>query len=145
LLVVDLDYFTTVNDRLGHAAGDDVIKQIAALVQDNVRAVDCVGRFGGEQFAVVLPHTDVDMAQRLAERIRIDIERHAFDADGGQVRITASLGVASIRDGSITTAGGWISAAEGALHEAKTQGRNRVATHHAFTPAPAAAAVLRVA
>jgi diguanylate cyclase (GGDEF)-like protein len=145
LMVMDLDYFTTVNDRLGHAAGDDVLKNVAALVQENVRAVDYVGRYGGEQFAVVLPHTDVEMAQTLAERIRADIERHAFDVKDGQVRITVSLGIASLRDASITNVDKWIAAAGAALSEAKARGRNRVATHRASNPAPAAAAMLRVA
>jgi diguanylate cyclase (GGDEF)-like protein len=145
LLVLDLDYFTTVNDRLGHAAGDNVLKEVAALIQENVRAVDAVGRFGGEQFAVVLPHTDVEMAETLAERIRADIERHAFAVKDGQVRITVSIGIASLHDVSITNVDRWIAAADAALSEAKAQGRNRVATHHACNPAPAQAAVLRVA
>jgi diguanylate cyclase (GGDEF)-like protein len=145
LLVMDLDHFTTVNDRLGHDAGDDVLKAIATLVQENVRAVDCVGRYGGEQFAVVLPYTDVEMAQTMAERIRADIERHAFDVVDGQVRITVSVGVASLHDASSTTVDGWMAAAGAALAEAKAQGRNRVATHHACNPAPAQAGVLRVA
>ena len=145
LLLMDLDYFTTVNNRLGHAAGDEVIKQIAALVQENVRAVDSVGRYGGEQFAVVLPHTDIHMAQILAERIRADIERRAFDVEDGQARITVSLGTASLQDASITTVERWITAADAALCEAKANGRNRVATHDACNPAPASSAVLRVA
>lgn len=145
LLLMDLDYFTTVNNRLGHAAGDDVLKAVAALVQDSVRAVDCVGRYGGERFAVVLPHTDVQMAQTLAERIRADIERRAFDVEDGQVRITMSLGIASLQDASITNIERWIAAADAALCEAKAKGRNRVATHNACNPAPASAAALRVA
>jgi diguanylate cyclase (GGDEF)-like protein len=145
LLLMDLDYFTTVNNRLGHAAGDDVLKAVALLIQENVRAVDCVGRYGGEQFSVVLPHTDVQMAQTLAERIRADVERHAFDVEDGQVRITVSLGVASLQDASITNVERWIAAADAALCEAKAKGRNRVATHDACNPAPAATAVLRVA
>jgi diguanylate cyclase (GGDEF)-like protein len=145
LLLMDLDYFTIVNSRLGHAAGDGVLKAVAVLIQENVRAVDCVGRSGGEEFAVVLPHTDVEMAQRLAERIRAGIERHAFDVEGGQARITVSLGIASLQDASITNIQRWIAAADAALLEAKAKGRNRVATHHACNPAPPSWAALRVA
>jgi diguanylate cyclase (GGDEF)-like protein len=145
LLVMDLDYFTTINNRLGHAAGDDVLKDVATLVQGNVRAVDCIGRYGGEQFAVVLPHTDVEMAQALAERIRADIERHAFDVEDGQVRITVSIGIASLRDPSITNVDRWIAAADAALSEAKARGRNRVSTHDAWYPGPAQTCRLRVA
>jgi len=145
LLVMDLDYFTIVNDRLGHAVGDVVLKDVAALVQENVRAVDSVGRYGGEQFAVVLPYTDEEMAQAMAERIRAEIERHAFEIEDGQVRITVSLGIASLRDASITNVDRWTAAADTALSEAKAQGRNRVATHRACNPAPAQAGMLRVA
>jgi diguanylate cyclase (GGDEF)-like protein len=145
LLLMDLDYFTTVNNRLGHAAGDAVLKAVALLVQDTVRAVDSVGRYGGEQFAVVLPHTDIDMAQTLAERIRAEVERRAFDVENGQARITVSLGIASLHDASITDVGRWIAAADAALCEAKAQGRNRVTAHHAYNPAPVQAAALRAA
>jgi len=129
LLILDLDYFKSVNDRLGHVAGDDVLERVAALVQERVRDVDSVGRYGGEEFAVVLPHTDLSQAQVLAERIRAEIERRAFDLDDGSVRITASVGVASLHDSSIDSIGRWIAAADSALYEAKSQGRNRVSVH----------------
>jgi diguanylate cyclase (GGDEF)-like protein len=129
LLILDLDYFKSVNDRLGHIAGDGVLERVAALVQERVREVDSVGRYGGEEFAVVLPHTDLSQAQVLAERIRAEIERRAFDLDDGSVRITASVGVASLHDASIDSIGRWIAAADSALYEAKSQGRNRVAVH----------------
>lgn len=129
LLLLDLDYFKSVNDRLGHVAGDGVLERVAALIQERVREVDSVGRYGGEEFAVVLPQTDLSQAQALAERIRAEIERRAFDLEDGSVRITASFGVASIHDASIDSIGRWIAAADSALYEAKSQGRNRVAVH----------------
>lgn len=129
LLLLDLDYFKSVNDCLGHVAGDGVLERVAALVQERVREVDSVGRYGGEEFAVVLPHTDLSQAQALAERIRAEIERRAFDLDDGSVRITASFGVASLHDSSIDSIGRWIAAADSALYEAKSYGRNRVAVH----------------
>lgn len=131
LFLLDLDYFKSVNDRLGHVAGDGLLARVAALVQENVREADSVGRYGGEEFAVVLPRAELDQAQALAERIRAEIERHAFDLDEGSVRITASLGVASLRDPSIGTVGHWIAAADSALGLAKSQGRNRVGIHAA--------------
>lgn len=129
LLILELDYFKRVNERLGHVAGDSVLERVAALVQERVREVDSVGRYGGEEFAVVLPHTDLSQAQVLAERIRAEIERRAFDLDDGSVRITASFGVASLQDSAIDSVGRWIAAADSALYEAKSQGRNRVAVH----------------
>jgi diguanylate cyclase (GGDEF)-like protein len=146
LLILDLDYFKSVNDRLGHVAGDGVLERVAALVQERVREVDSVGRYGGEEFAVVLPHTDLSQAQVLAERIRAEIERRAFDLDDGSVRITASVGVASLHDSSIDSIGRWIAAADSALYEAKSRGRNRVAVHSDHCAGlPHAAAVRAVA
>jgi diguanylate cyclase (GGDEF)-like protein len=146
LLILDLDYFKTVNDCLGHVAGDGVLERVAALVQERVREVDSVGRYGGEEFAVVLPHTDLSQAQALAERIRAEIERRAFDLDDGSVRITASFGVASLHDSSIDSVGRWIAAADAALYEAKSQGRNRVSVHADYRPGlPHAAAARAVA
>jgi diguanylate cyclase (GGDEF)-like protein len=145
LLLVDLDYFKTVNDLLGHVAGDEVLKRVAALIRETVRNVDSVGRYGGEEFAVVLPHTDLDQAQALAERLRAIIERYAFELEDGQVRMTASIGLASLHDSAIATVGDWIAAADSALYEAKSRGRNRVVTHIPCNLAPAQASALCVA
>ena len=145
LLLVDLDYFKTVNDLLGHVVGDDVLKRVAALIRETVRNVDSVGRYGGEEFAVVLPHTDLDQAQALAERLRTVIERRAFELENGQVRTTVSIGLASLRDSAIAAVGDWIAAADSALYEAKSRGRNRVVTHTPYNLAPAQAAVLCIA
>jgi diguanylate cyclase (GGDEF)-like protein len=145
LLLLDLDYFKTVNDRLGHVAGDEVLTRVAGLMRETVRDVDSVARYGGEEFAVVLPHTDLDQARALAERIRSVIERHAFDLEDGHVRITASIGLASLHDPAIAAIGDWIAAADSALYEAKTRGRNLVVTHTPCTLAPTQAVALCVA
>lgn len=145
LLLLDLDYFKSVNDRLGHVAGDGLLTRVAALVQENIRTGDSVGRYGCEEFAIVLPHTELDQAQALAERIRAEIERHAFDLDEGSVRITASLGVASLRDPAISTVGHLIAAAYAALGQAKSQGRNRVGIHAACSLMPPQTTALRAA
>lgn len=145
LLLLDLDYFKTVNDVLGHVAGDDVLKKVATLVHETVRDVDSVGRYGGEEFAVILPHTHLEQAQTLAERIRSVIERHAFDLEDSHVRLTASIGVASSGAADIATIADWISAADAALYSAKAQGRNRVMVHNPGSYAPALTAALCVA
>lgn len=145
LLLLDLDYFKTVNDLLGHVAGDDVLRGVAALIRDTVRDVDSAGRYGGEEFAVVLPHTDLNQAQALAERIRVIIERHAFELEDGHVRITASIGLAALHNARIATVGDWIAAADSALYEAKSRGRNCVVTHTPGNLAPAQTAVLCIA
>ena len=128
-LLVDLDYFKVVNDQLGHLAGDQVLKTTAALMRGAVRDIDAVGRYGGEEFGIVLPHTDLDRAMVLAERLRRQIESQAFKAGEGGVRMTASIGIAHIPDVSIHSVSDWIGAADSALYDAKALGRNRVVVH----------------
>jgi diguanylate cyclase (GGDEF)-like protein len=128
-LLVDLDYFKVVNDQLGHLAGDQVLTSMAALMRRAVRDIDAIGRYGGEEFGIVLPHTDLDRALVLAERLRRQIECQAFEAGEGSVRITASIGIAHIPDVTIRSVSDWIAAADSALYDAKALGRNRVVVH----------------
>lgn len=145
LMMLDLDYFKTVNDRLGHTAGDLVLRELAALMSDTVRDVDTVGRYGGEEFAIILPHTSIAQAQPLAERLRNLIETHAFDVEDGTVRLTASIGIAEVCNPAIASVEDWVNAADAALYEAKAQGRNRVIVHAPIPLAPIQAATLCVA
>jgi diguanylate cyclase (GGDEF)-like protein len=128
-LLVDLDYFKVVNDQLGHLAGDKVLTSMAALMRRAVRDIDAIGRYGGEEFGVVLPHTDLDRALVLAERLRRQIECQAFEAGEGSVRMTASIGIAHIPDVTIRSVSDWIAAADSALYDAKALGRNRAVVH----------------
>jgi diguanylate cyclase (GGDEF)-like protein len=128
-ILVDLDFFKVVNDQLGHLAGDQVLNGTAALMRGAVRDIDVVGRYGGEEFGIVLPHTDPDCALVLAERLRRQIECQAFDAGEGCVRMTASMGIAHIPDVTIRSVSDWIAAADAALYDAKALGRNRVVVH----------------
>ena len=120
VILADIDRFKNVNDSHGHAAGDDVIRGVAATLAANCRSSDLVARYGGEEFAVLLPETGVQQALDLAERLRQAIE----GADYGIVgRITASFGVAELgADGSPAEL---VQSADRALYEAKAQGRNR--------------------
>jgi diguanylate cyclase (GGDEF)-like protein len=129
LILVDVDHFKQVNDLFGHVGGDRVLTEIATVMQEAVRDTDSVGRYGGEEFGIVLPHTDLTRAAVLAERLRDQIERHAFDVDGGSVKITVSVGIAQIPDKTIGTVPGWMAAADAALYEAKGCGRNGVVIH----------------
>ena len=99
------------------------------LMRTAVRDSDTVGRYGGEEFGIVLPHTDLAHAHVLAERLRRQIENHEFQAGGGPVRVTVSIGIAHIPDTSIRSVPDWIMAADTALYDAKTLGRNRVVMH----------------
>lgn len=145
LMILDLDYFKTVNDRLGHTAGDLVLRELASLMTDTVRAVDTVGRYGGEEFAIILPHTSIEQAQPLAERLRHLIETHAFDVEDGTVRLTASIGIAEVCNPAIASVEDWVNAADTALYDAKMQGRNRVVVNAPAPLAPVQAATFCVA
>jgi diguanylate cyclase (GGDEF)-like protein len=125
LVLADLDDFKAVNDRYGHLCGDLVLREFAALMQGVVRAGDTAGRWGGEEFALLLPDTDADGAERVAERLRLALERQVIvSLEGEPVRVTASLGVAAFPE-----AGGGaqlVEAADEALYGAKRAGKNRV-------------------
>jgi diguanylate cyclase (GGDEF)-like protein len=145
LLLLGLDYFKVVNDRLGQSAGDHVLKAAADLVRTTVRDLDIVGRCDGDKFAVVLPHTDRRRARVLAERLRECIERHLFMHDTGQVRTTVSIGLAAIPDIAVASTVDWMTIASSALKEAKAQGKNCVAVHIPRPPAVACAMALSLA
>jgi diguanylate cyclase (GGDEF)-like protein len=133
LVLCDLDNFKTVNDRFGHLSGDDVLRELAGVLRESVRAVDIAARWGGEEFALLLPGTDATGALQVAERARAALERRTIlSQDGQPIHVTASFGVASAPDHG--RGDELLLAADAALYEAKRQGKNRV------NAAPAAAA-----
>lgn len=127
LVVGDIDDFKTVNDRHGHPTGDEVLREFARALQDTVREIDLAGRWGGEEFVVGLPGTDLAGGVRLAERVRASLAERTIEAPNGEpLRVTASFGVAEF-DGR----GGLselLAAADAALYRAKRAGKDRVAT-----------------
>jgi diguanylate cyclase (GGDEF)-like protein len=126
LVVLDLDDFKLINDRFGHLAGDGVLKAAAGAIRQCTREIDQPARWGGEEFAVILPHTGIDGAARLAERLRQAIaERQIPTPDGRSVRVTASFGVAAL-PGSGTTQVELTAAADDAVYRSKRAGKNRV-------------------
>lgn len=124
LILFDIDHFKQVNDNYGHPAGDEVIRRTAQIVRDSVRSTDLVGRYGGEEFGVILMDTAKDGAMILAERLRTDIEAQRFDFAGQEIRCTISLGIAQIGD-DMENHKHWIDCADHALYTAKDSGRNR--------------------
>lgn len=126
VMITDIDRFKTINDTHGHDVGDAVLREFAARLRKNVRGIDLVCRFGGEEFVVVMPETDLAIAEMVAERVRTEIAHTAFAlADGDTIDVTASLGVATVKRPADTVAA-LMKRADTALYEAKTGGRNRV-------------------
>ena len=123
VMMLDIDYFKAVNDTHGHQTGDAALRAVAAILRDSVRLHDVPGRYGGEEFGVVLPGIDVDGAAALAERIRRRVELSVLEGTGG-VRVTASIGYAAL-DKNDNDHGAWIARADRALYAAKAAGRNR--------------------
>jgi diguanylate cyclase (GGDEF)-like protein len=127
LVLLDLDDFKMINDQYGHLAGDNVLKAVSGALRGAIRDIDQASRYGGEEFAVILPHTTIEGATRLAERLRQAIaERVASAPDGRQIRITASFGVAGLPAHAATQVE-LIATADAALYRAKQTGKNRVA------------------
>ena len=121
----DLDSFKSINDRFGHPVGDAVLVEFAETLRESVREIDLPARWGGEEFGVVLPGTDLEGATRLAERMRKAFERRTILApDGSPIHVTVSLGVAAFPE--TANGDGVVAAADGALYEAKRAGKNRV-------------------
>lgn len=127
LIMLDLDDFKAINDTWGHPAGDLVLREFATLVAGGARATDLAARYGGEEFGMILPHTEGDLARRVAERIRSAVEDFAFLEAEGPVRLTVSAGVATWPvDPHVESVEDLVAAADRALYRAKQAGKNRV-------------------
>jgi diguanylate cyclase (GGDEF)-like protein len=124
LIMFDIDHFKRVNDTYGHPAGDEVIRVTAQILRESVRATDLTGRYGGEEFGVVLIDTPSQGAEILAERLRGKIEALTVHFDGQEIRFTISLGIAQVSDRTENHTH-WIECADQALYQAKNGGRNR--------------------
>lgn len=133
-IMIDIDHFKQVNDTHGHQAGDAVLVEVSRILMDNARQYDEVGRYGGEEFAILLPRTPLEAALRVAERLRSHIEANSVTVDGMDLTVTASFGVACYPSDAITDMASLLKAADMALYDAKHQGRNRVV---AASPHPA--------
>lgn len=128
IILLDVDHFKEINDTYGHHAGDLVLKKVATCLQRTVRDIDMPFRYGGEEFLIVLPETDLSGALLAAERVREEIASLAVDWEGAPLSVTVSLGVAAVEGPAQDGHAGLVAAADKALYEAKNSGRNRVCT-----------------
>lgn len=125
IVMCDLDHFKRINDRIGHAAGDQALIEIARLMEDHRRETDLCCRYGGEEFAVVLERTDGETALRVAERLRMAVEKLGFKVRNRKVPLRISAGVASFPELTVKSPSDLLKLADDALYEAKRLGRNQ--------------------
>jgi diguanylate cyclase (GGDEF)-like protein len=126
ILMLDIDHFKQVNDTAGHLAGDEVLRQVATMIQGAVRTVDIVARYGGEEFVVILPEADSNGALTFAERLRERISGEEFGVGGRHIRLTVSVGIATFPAADVSTADDFVARADSAMYRAKADGRNQV-------------------
>jgi two-component system cell cycle response regulator len=125
LVLFDIDHFKLINDKRGHPAGDCVLRELSELMRKRIRREECLARWGGEEFALVLPDVREEQARFVADALRKLVAEHHFGGSGKPLRVTFSGGTAELRrdTGTVQTL---IDAADGALYEAKRRGRNQV-------------------
>jgi diguanylate cyclase (GGDEF)-like protein len=124
--MIDLDHFKAINDTYGHSAGDSVLVEVSTIFADLCRSSDRIGRYGGEEFLIVLPETKIDEAKELAERIRIGLMEHQFcQSQSLELKVTCSIGVAQLKPDQSQSE--LLQIADEALYKAKSMGRNKVA------------------
>lgn len=129
LCMIDLDHFKVVNDTCGHAAGDDLLRQIADLIQDHVRKTDAVARLGGDEFAILLRECPLEKALKITNSICNTLSKFRFARQSRAFKVGSSIGL-SIIDGAVNTVDAVMKSADAACYEAKRRGRNRVCVYH---------------
>jgi two-component system cell cycle response regulator len=127
VLVLDIDYFKAINDTHGHDAGDDVLREFATRIKKSIRGIDLACRYGGEEFVIVMPETDLAVATMVAERLRRRIATEPFPIQDGSksIEVTISVGISAL-GGKEDNAANLLKRADTALYRAKRDGRNRV-------------------
>lgn len=125
-IMIDLDHFKKINDTYGHETGNQVLLRVANILESETRKLDICCRYGGEEFAVILPSTELMLAKQVAERFRGVLEHNPISSNHGDLNVTASLGVAVCNDPKKMTVETLIEHADKSLYQAKQSGRNQV-------------------
>ena len=124
IMMLDIDYFKKINDTYGHLAGDFVLKEFVKIIKNKIRSSDILGRFGGEEFILILPNTKVSGALKLAMRIKDEVENYVFEYGKEKIKITTSIGITSVSlNDSVESL---LERVDEALYDAKRKGRNRI-------------------
>lgn len=124
IIIMDIDFFKMINDTYGHQTGDQVLRSVCDNIRENIRVNDVIGRYGGEEFLIIMPETDNDHAAIAAEKLRSAVESMSVSQESVHVKVTASFGVSSYRPDDDTKM--IIARADKAVYESKKNGRNRV-------------------
>ncbi|MFP4662390.1 MAG: diguanylate cyclase [Halanaerobiales bacterium] len=125
-LMIDIDHFKKINDTYGHLAGDKILKEVADILLEYSRQSDIVGRYGGEEFGIILPDISLKGTEKVSERIRSSVEENEFIVDGQSIKLSVSIGICYNDLTNITGCHDMIKEADSALYRAKEKGRNRV-------------------
>lgn len=127
LIIVDLDHFKAVNDQRGHEVGNITLQTVAMIFKNELRQFDVISRYGGEEFAIILPHTPLPVAVKVAERVRESLASTPIVTEQGKFNITASLGVGEFAGGTPVSVEKFVEQVDQHLYRAKNSGRNQVA------------------
>jgi diguanylate cyclase len=125
LIMLDIDHFKKINDNYGHSVGDDAIRSISRIIKEQIRDLDIPGRYGGEEFGIILTNTNGDGACVIAERLRTNVEKQTLYTEGHEIKFTISLGIAELNE-HMHDHRNWIEKSDQALYKSKESGRNKV-------------------
>jgi len=126
LVMLDLDHFKKINDLYGHQTGDEVLIKVSNIILNESRSPDIPSRYGGEEFAVILPNVNIDGAKLMAERLRKNVEDIVIEYEDQIIKVTISIGIASIADNKPKSSNDLIRMADAALYYSKKNGRNQI-------------------
>ena len=125
-MMVDIDDFKNINEKYGHAAGDQMLKEVAEVLKRSVRKLDILGRYGGDEFLIILPEANLETAELVASRVQLNMQKHVFEFNGQTIHITLSIGLAPFKGDEDTPVSTFVQEADWRMLNAKKEGKNRI-------------------